>query len=111
MLDTHSNIVENMYIQTGILPLEKQFQFNFCTQMFKIFHRQAPTYLDIFFDKPNFRTRKEPSNLPKPRIDLFKTSLAFQGTSLWNSLPPYLKAVNTLPAFKMSLRQYLFSQN
>ena len=91
----------------GILPLEKQLLFNTAVFMFKINHDEAPKYLDKFFTKPDTNNRLQNFKLPFTRIDLYKHSLAFNGPSVWNSLPLQCKACQTLSSFKSILKKHL----
>ena len=46
---------------------------------------------------------------PQPRIELFKGSLVFSGTTCWNKLPKDLKQPLSTPTFKRKLLVYLHS--
>ena len=49
--------------------------------------------------------------MPRPRLDLFKTSISFAGASLWNSPSRNIKSCISLPCFKRNLHQYIFENN
>ena len=92
----------------NILPLQKQLYFNKAVLMFKVNRRMTPSYITSLFTESNNLTNRYV--LPKPRIDLFKTSLSFSGSSCWNSLPVAIKTAGTIKRFKMELHQYLMRE-
>ena len=87
----------------NILPLDKQLKFNRCVTMFKM-----QSLSDFLHRAP---ARYGPNNyvLPRPRIDQFKTSFAFSGSSTWNTLPSRLKTFSSLCNFKRNLPKFLHS--
>ena len=93
-----------------ILPLSRHFQFNKGVFMFKMCRQSSPSYIsNMFTEKTSERSRAGTLlKVPYPRIDIYKTSLAFSGSSLWNSLPIKIKSAVGLPSFKNSLFSYLF---
>ena len=92
----------------NILPLEKQLEYNKCIMMYKVVSNMAPPYLCNIFEHSQTRYDNSRSDLKpiRPRIDLVKTSLAFSGVSLWNSLPLYLRERSSISSFKINLRKY-----
>ena len=70
--------------------------------------RMTPSYIISLFTESNNRTNRYV--LPKPRIDLYKTSLSFSGSACWNSLPVAIKTVGTIKSFKRALHQYLMGE-
>ena len=90
-----------------ILTLPKQFTYNVALLIFKILQGHAPSYLkDLLTESPN-QSRFIKLLLPLPRIDLFKSSLSFCGSKVWNSLPSCITNCNTINSFKVSLRTHL----
>ena len=87
----------------NILPLEKQLLFNKATLMYKVHHSEVPGYISCLFQKAPERYSSQNYVLPKPRIDLYKTSLAFSGAATWNSLPDTIKGAISLKSFKNAL--------
>jgi hypothetical protein len=74
------------YTTLGVLPLKKLLAVNKGLFMQKIVSGSTPPTLQSKFEQ-NYR---HPSKLqvPIPRIDLFKSSLRYSGSLLWNTLPP-----------------------
>ena len=93
----------------GILPLQKHMSFNKGVFMHKILHNKAPSYLCSLFSHAQSRYETSRSNLriPRPRIDLYKTSLSFAGASLWNSLPTGIQQISSVSSFKTKLLKHV----
>ena len=52
------------------------------------------------------------NNLAPPlfhRLTTCQHAVSFRGPQLWNSLPLYLRSIETLPLFKKNLKAYLLS--
>ena len=83
----------------GLLPLKEKLRFNKAVSVFKAYRNLAPPYLKQLFisSMPRHETRATSPliTLPKPRIDLFKTSSSFPGASLWNAIPTQIKSSET----------------
>ena len=67
----------------------------------------VPSYTTSFFSECNNRTIRY--ILPKPRIDLYKTLLAFSGPSVWNTQPVAIKTDGTIGCFKSELHKHLMT--
>ena len=94
-----------------ILPLEKQFELNKTLLVHKIYYNKTPSYLSDIIQKTPERYNSKNAILPLPRIDLFKTSLSFSGTLLWNKLPNDLKIISSEITFKRRLFELLINEN
>ena len=93
----------------GILPLHEQFLFNKLVFMYKITKSKAPAHVRTLFchsHKP-FETLRNDLTVPKPRLDLFKTSLSYSGAKHWNELPDYIRSAPSLPSFKARVQIFL----
>lgn len=108
-------IVTNPYMNTAeklkaanILPLKQQFDFNMATLVFKVQQGLVPAFLESFLTKAPKRYGSNNLILPRTRIDLFKSSFAFAGPYVWNSLPLDVRASKTVSVFKTSLRKHYF---
>ena len=77
--------------------------------MFKILSPGAPDYLkSLFVTSPSpYSNSRYALACTTPRIDLFKTSIGYSGTLIWNSLPSNLKQKTSLSSFKLALFTYL----
>ena len=95
--------------QLGLLQLKQQFDFNTAVLVFKTQFNKAPSYLNELLLYPPARYESNKYIIPRPRIDMYKTSFAFCGSSVWNSLPPKIKVVKSISAFKQNLRRHFLS--
>ena len=118
----HRRAVKHLHYEPGqttddklkllkILPLESQLEYNKLILMHKICNGRTPTYLNSLIKKPKERYGSIKLRAPKPRIDLYKTSLAFSGTELWNNLPIELKKITTCNTFKKRLFIHLIKKH
>ena len=77
----------------NILPLHKQLKCRECITMFKIHTGKALPYLSDFLHRaPAPAVYANNYVLPRPRIDRFKTSFAFSGSSTRNT-PAQIKNI------------------
>ena len=91
---------DDKFKELHILTLPKQFTFNVALLIFKILQGHAPSYLNDLLTKSQNQGRSIKLLLPLPRIDLFKSSLSFCGSKVWNSLPPCITNCNTINFFQ-----------
>ena len=90
----------------NILPLKKQLDLNKTILIHKIYNNQTPTYLTEIITKAPIRYNSNKLIVPKPKLDLFKTSLSFSGSILWNNLPTDLKYNTSIKSFKKKLYSF-----
>ena len=93
----------------GLLPPKERFMFNKAVLVFKAYKNRAPQYHKQLFTCSNTRATSRFITLPKPRIDLFKTSFSFPGASVWNTIPTQIKSYNSLTSFNTQLHKWLRS--
>ena len=77
--------------------------------MYKIANKIAPKYLIDLFQIRNTYANSTTSNLrsvsnrnfiiPKPNINLFKNSISYSGTIIWNSIPLEIKNADSINSF------------
>ena len=77
--------------------------------MFKVRNGKTPEYIRSLFTRSSSRYGSNNLIPSRLRIDLYKTSLAFSGSSVWNSLPLSLKNLRTIRCFKRHLHRHLSS--
>ena len=87
------------YNQLNILPLQSRLKYNKGLMMHKIMTGKAPPTLNDKFSIVNSRNTRKLC-IPIPRIDLFKSSLCYSGSTLWNSLPESIKLIQCTTTFK-----------
>ena len=93
----------------NILPLKKQLDLNKTLLVHKIYNNETPAYLaDIISKAPN-RYNSKKLIVPQPKLDLFKSSLSFSGSILWNNLPSTLKLNVSTKCLKKHLHSFLIN--
>ena len=73
-----------------IVILQKQLEYNKGLFMYRVLSNEAPGYIsNLYIHTPSrySNSRNYHLSLPRPRIDIFKTSISFSGVYLWNNLP------------------------
>ena len=95
------------------LPVEYRIQFKTLCLAFKGLHNQAPEYITDMLSpyEPSRRLRSsEQRLLTVPRTNLKYGTRAFSvaAPSLWNSLPPDIRATDSYECFKKMLKTHLF---
>ena len=83
----------------NMLPFYKHLEYNKAVFMFKVFSKSSPVNICDLFHKCR-SNRSMNFKPPKPRIDLFESSISYSGSKLWNSLPLNAKTSKTLISFK-----------
>ena len=70
--------------------------------------RPQSTYLTCTHTPSRYsNSRNYHLSLPRPRIDIFGTSISFSGAYLWNNLPLTVRFCQSLSSFKRKLRAHL----
>ena len=87
----------------NMLPLAKQLMYNKGVFMYKVYCNKVPQSISSLFRKAPTRLKSMNFNLPRTRIDLVKSSFAFSGASVWNSLSLATKNSPSLKSFKKNL--------
>ena len=88
-----------------IMSLQKQGLF-----MYWVLSNEAPEYISNLYTHTPSRysnSRNDHLSLPRPRIDIFKTSVSFSGAYLWNNLPLTVRSCQSLSSFKRTPRAHL----
>ena len=93
-------------LSANILPLKQQFELNIALLVYKTRYELAPQYLARLLSRADSRYESNNYILPRTRIDLYKTSFAFSGASVWNSLPVSVRSCTSLLSFKSSAKKY-----
>ena len=75
---------EQMMRALGILNLPQQLAYSKGIFMHKVLNNKSPNYLAQLFisHQPHYTNSRNNLYLPRPRLDLFKTSISFAGASL-----------------------------
>ena len=83
MLAIPNMSTEEKMLSLNILPLEKQFIFNKALIVYKTLHNQTPSYMQSLLQTASSRYNSQKLLPPLPRIDLYKTSLAFSSSVVY----------------------------
>ena len=76
--------------------------------MFKVTHGISPIYITEMFqikccnyeDTISLRSDSTKNfKTPRPRLNIFKNSLSYSGTLIWNSIPVEIRNTNTIDSF------------
>jgi hypothetical protein len=97
------------------LPVEFRVQFKVLLMVYKGLHGQAPAYISELLQhhctsRPLRSSQSSLLKVPKSRLKT-KGDRAFSVAAprLWNGLPAYIKAYDSIEAFKSPLKTYLFT--
>ena len=78
--------------------------------MYKIMHNLTPPYLSItcifkFSNEVHNRALRSTAEkllyVPKPNTKIYRKSLAYSGSKIWNSIPEHIGNANSLQQFQM----------
>ena len=97
----------------GILNVPQQLANNKGIFVHKVLNNNSQNYLAQLFISHQSHYTNSRNNLyvPRPTLDLFKTSISFTGASLWNYLPQKIKSCISLPCFIRNLHKYMSENN
>lgn len=101
---------DEKFQELGLMTLQQQFTYNVALLIFKVLQGSAPPYLANLLTKSSTEHNSVKLLLPLPRIDLYKTSLSFYGSKVWNSLPSHIASSKSVKSFKVKLRNHLLRQ-
>ena len=101
-----TSLTDKDYKAAQILPLSSRLMSNKARFVHKIVSMYLSTKLLI---NQSSRNSSRKLNVPIPRIDLFKSSLVYSGTVLWNSLSSELRLPVSPSVFKKHLTLHMLS--
>ena len=98
-----------LFDSSSIMPLSKRVTFNNCLFVHKILYGLAPSYLSHIVNRKTspYVTHKLLLDIPRPEMDLFKSSFAYSGAREWNNLPLSLRSISNPLNFKHALAGYI----
>lgn len=91
----------------NFLPLKDQLTLNKAVLMYKVMKSDVPGYLQSHFSHATKRYGSQNLIPPIPRLDLYKSSLAFSGTFLWNSIPIHIRNTTSVKSFRRQFHSHL----
>ena len=98
-----SSLTTSDYKDLDIIPLKLTFAKNKAILMQKIVLGKFPLAPQSKFQDQRCIRQHGKLQVPIPRPDLFKSSLHYSGSLLWNALPQTVKSSNSISAFKNRL--------
>ena len=96
------------------LPIAQRIDYKLATLVHHSLHNTCPLYLSSLLHSytPSRHLRSSSLNLlSQPRTNTVLASRGFRsaGPSIWNSLPPHLRSIDSYSTFKSQLKTHLFS--
>ena len=70
------------------MSLHKQLEYSMGLFMYRVLNNEDPKYISNLYIRPPWHysnSRNYHFSLPRPRIDIFETSISFSGAFLWKS--------------------------
>ena len=114
-LSPQTHIGWEHFKMTGWVPIEYRVQQLKLGHLFKIFNKEASSYLQENFrlvrEHHAYITRSNVHNFILPGVNSAgKNSFHYTVAKLWNPLPAELKSITTLPHFKQCVKLHLLDK-
>lgn len=83
--------------------------------MYRVSQKKIPSYIQDLFQYNTYLSKNLRSSnslnfiIPKPNIELFKESVSYSGTVLWNSIPADIRASETIKQFSTKCEKWLLN--
>ena len=97
----------DMFAELNWMTFPDRVKFQKSVLMFKIFNNLTPSYLQDHFtltsdvhQRPLRSTTENLLYVPKPNIELFRKSLSYSGSKIWNAIPDHVKQSTSIIQFK-----------
>lgn len=114
-IETPSN---EMFTQLRWMTFPERVNYQKAILVYKIMHNLTPSYLQTLFQFTNEvhtrNLRSTAENLlyvPKPNYEIYRNTLAYSGSKIWNAIPESIKMSNSLSQFKQRYIQWLAGQS
>ena len=111
-IDTPS---KEMFKQLSWMEFPERVTFQKAVMMYKIFNNLTPSYLPNYFKftseihKRSLRSTTENLlHIPKPNTELYRNSLAYSGSKIWNAIPEHIKQCTSVENFKKGYLRWKF---
>ena len=109
---------EEMFLELKWMKFPERVIYQKAILMYKISNNLAPQYLqDLFTHTTDIHQRalRSTSNnllyVPKPKMELYRNSLSYSGSKIWNSIPENIKQSDSVTLFKKRYLEWLRTQN
>ena len=98
---------KNLFTKSKVLNIREMYCYEICIFIFNILHddtKNVPVVLNLAKPNENYFLRSTSKKflleVPFPRKDIYKKSIAYSGVKVWNSLPDNVRNVEHLSLFK-----------
>ena len=114
---TRSVSLTNLYKEINWISLSERRQYQKLILTFKIRSGETPDYVNELFPRtvdtttPYALRNAGDFVIMNRRTELYSKSFVPSAVTLWNTLPPDIKSINTLSAFKHALSTNIFKSN
>ncbi len=81
--------------------------------MYKVHNKLVPEYIQDMYQyrESSGLNIRDPSStdfeVPRPRIELFKESMSYSGSRIWNSIPENIRLSKTINQFTINLTNWI----
>jgi hypothetical protein len=102
-LNNRTHIDHSHFGKLNLLNVENRVNYLTLNQMFNIKNNKSPKYMQnlVNLKSHNHNTRYSQNSFSLPHVNCHgKNSLYFKGSLMWNTLPPYLKNLESKSLFK-----------
>ena len=95
------------------LNIEKRISLQKAKFMYQVSNKTVPTYIQNMFttnsEHPSHLRSSNEMNyiIPKPKTELFKGSMSYSGSKLWNSIPNDIRNSKTIKSFTYNYTKFL----
>ena len=109
---------EDMFAELHWMKFPDRVDYQKAIIMYKILNNHTPSYLKEYFtftSEVHHRSlRSTTENLlyiPKPNLEIFRNSLSYSGSRIWNAIPEHIKQSTSVAhaQFKAAYLQWIYS--
>ena len=104
---------EDAMLRINALTINQRIFLQKAKFMYRVFNSHTPPYIKDLFQCHTHSRRSLRSNnsfnfiIPKPNLELFKESISYSGTVLWNSIPTEARISNTIQQFTIKCENWM----
>ena len=105
----------DMFTELSWMTFSDRVKFQKSIIMYKIINNLSPSYLFDNFtltsevNQRSLRSTTENSlYIPKPNIELFRKSLSYSGSKIWNAIQDFVKGSTTVAKFKTEYLRWTY---
>ena len=106
-IDTPSS---EMFAELNWMTFPERVNYQKAVLMFKIMHGLTPSYLHNLFqftseihNRSLRSTSEDLLYIPKPQLEIYRNTLTYSGSKIWNAIPENIRNSDSLPHFKKKI--------